>query len=1131
MSEQLERFITLLKGIFELDKSDLDFGIYRIMNIRKKEIEKFLTEGLPLKVQEALKPFATDTAAAEARIKEIEMQLGGSASIAALPQTLPMVKEYADLKATLAKGVDLSGLEADVYSHLYSFFNRYYEEGDFISKRRYKEGVYAIPYEGEEVKLYWANQDQYYIKTSENFKDYTFVAGDYTIHFKLVDATTEQNNNKEAADSKRVFMLYTEDPENPELKTFEFDAEKKDFIIRFIFDLPPEKKFDYAADNARKITRWIATNCSPLVTVLLPNISNDPKKPLTLIEKHLKAYVAKNTFDYFIHKDLHKFLSRELDFYIKNEVMHLDDVDTPNEKQVETYLAKIRAIKRVGNILIDFLSSIENFQKKLWLKKKFVVQCDYCITLDRIPEEFYPEIIANDKQREEWVKLCAIDCLAACNGGTEQGGWFKDASGKMDIVKRKVAKRRFGYSTPLEVGFLKENRFLMVDTKFFSDDFKSRLLAAIDDFDKQCDGLLIHSENFQALNILRSQYNGRICNIFIDPPYNTEDDGFLFKDNLKSSSWLTMLNDRLSMAQQMLVNEGVSFTAIGDEEQDLLASFSRLNFSKENFFASLIWEKKKKGSFLSGKIARMKDYILCVAKNIDAFPGLIGEINEEVETYPCINPDNPRSTRLFKAGIKSKYKEANIFKPKGTIVSAGNMSLRLLDDLVIKDYILQKDVSIEGNWRYSQTTLDSYMDGNDLYFTQDLYVRRIVSEKREKILKDLLLRIGDHGEVDFREYDINNVNKNGWGTNEDANEELHRIFGVQYAASYPKPSKLIALLLATTRITNGVFCGYFAGSGTTAHAVISLNRKDAGSRKYVLVESEKYFDELIVPRIKKIIFARDWENGFPKEIPSIKGNHIIEESKKVLKNSDGEEDLLSFGQDYKGTEFEENPEWQEDNPFNGVSHCFKYMTLESYEDALSNVVLPSEDTTGHLIARFGDEYLVKYMLDLNTVGSVLNLKAFADPFSYKLKVTEKNETKEVNVDLMETFNYLIGLTVEKLYALNTFTASPDPQGEYEGAVKLVPDKLGNYTFRQVEGKLPDGKRCLIIWRNVTENLTESNAALDAYFLRYRINPADREYDIIYVNGDNNLENLKTGTETWKVQMIEPEFKKRMFEEE
>ena len=108
-----------------------------------------------------------------------------------------MRQKYQDLQRQLASGTDLAGLETDVYSALFSFFNRYYDEGDFISKRRYKEGVYAIPYEGEEVKLYWANQDQYYIKTSENFKDYTFIAEGVTVHFRLVDATTEQNNNKE----------------------------------------------------------------------------------------------------------------------------------------------------------------------------------------------------------------------------------------------------------------------------------------------------------------------------------------------------------------------------------------------------------------------------------------------------------------------------------------------------------------------------------------------------------------------------------------------------------------------------------------------------------------------------------------------------------------------------------------------------------------------------------------------------------------------------------------------------------------------------------------------------------------------------------------------------------------------
>ena len=159
-------------------------------------------------------------------------------TIDALQDNTPKKQEYIALQKQLSQGSDMSALESDVYSALYSFFNRYYDEGDFISKRRYKEGVYAIPYEGEEVKLYWANQDQYYIKTAENFKDYSFVTKEgINVHFRLVDATIEQNNNKETDDSKRVFMLYTENDERPELKTFEWNAESKELIIRFIFDL------------------------------------------------------------------------------------------------------------------------------------------------------------------------------------------------------------------------------------------------------------------------------------------------------------------------------------------------------------------------------------------------------------------------------------------------------------------------------------------------------------------------------------------------------------------------------------------------------------------------------------------------------------------------------------------------------------------------------------------------------------------------------------------------------------------------------------------------------------------------------------------------------------------------------
>lgn len=229
MNDRQQRFIKLLEEIFEINKSDLDFGIYRILNIKKAEITDFFRNRLPQLIETELASFATsDNDQIIARMSAIETQLGGKANIEQMPDSVPMAAEYRKLKEKLSSGFDMSALESDVYSALYSFFNRYYDEGDFISKRRYKEGVYALPYEGEDVKLYWANQDQYYIKTSENFRDYTFVADDITVHFRLVDATTEQNNNKESEMDKRVFMLFEEDPENyPGISTFSFDSESK----------------------------------------------------------------------------------------------------------------------------------------------------------------------------------------------------------------------------------------------------------------------------------------------------------------------------------------------------------------------------------------------------------------------------------------------------------------------------------------------------------------------------------------------------------------------------------------------------------------------------------------------------------------------------------------------------------------------------------------------------------------------------------------------------------------------------------------------------------------------------------------------------------------------------------------
>ena len=204
---------------------------------------------------------------------------------------------------------------------------------------------------------------------------------------------------------------------------------------------------------------------------------------LDTIRKHLWKYTARNTFDYFIHKDLGGFLRRELDFYIKNEVMHLDDVEHESAPKVEQYLSKIKVIRRIAHKSIAFLEQLENFQKKLWLKKKFVVETQYCITLACIPQEFYPEIAANDAQREEWVRLLAIDEIRG------------------DLTTPE-------YGVPLTVDFLKAHPTLVVDTRHVAPDFMARLLEAEAALDEQIDGVIFHGENFQALSLTRKIHEG-----------------------------------------------------------------------------------------------------------------------------------------------------------------------------------------------------------------------------------------------------------------------------------------------------------------------------------------------------------------------------------------------------------------------------------------------------------------------------------------------------------------------------------------------------------------------------------------------------------------------------------------------
>ena len=995
MANQFEKFKSTLFKMFMLDQAELDFGIYRIMNQKKNEITNFLNVVLPKQVKDLLSENAS--VHTQDLQKQLDEAIRNAQSLGVPADDLPKVIA---LREEIAKSGNFDEMENTVYSHLTTFFSRYYEGGDFISLRRYKKDVYAIPYEGEEVKLHWANADQYYIKTGEYFRNYSFKLSDAKrVEFTLKDVTTEQNNNLAQNNMERRFAIYEE-----ESMTIEGDT----LHLNFTYELYPkattqksliEKAFE-------KVKELIPMEFAELFA-LRPTESNRNR---TLLQKHLTDYVARNTFDYFIHKDLHGFLSRELDFYIKNEILMIDDINTRTTEEFVSHLTVIKAIKAVGASLIQFLAQLEEYQKRLWLKKKMVVQADYCITLDRVPEELYTDICDNAPQCEEWVRLFAIDEIKG-------EGMFSEA-----------------YSVPLTEQFLKENPFLVLDTAFFDAEFKQKLLSSIDNLDEQCDGLLINSENFQALQLLQEKYKEQVKCIYIDPPYNAKSSEILYKNTFKHASWLSLMENRLSSSNSLLENEGVEIVAIDEIEQVKLSQLLvDLNPNKEVAPVTVVHNPTGQQGY---NISYSSEYAIFVYPVFNKRNTLGLELRtDEAEWDTRTFRDNSGNSNLRTDAKNCFYP---IYVKEQKIIGFGDVceddfhpsSRNInLEDGVIAIYPIDNH-GVEKKWVFERGTVNSILD--------ELWIKEI-----------------NNSEIDVMRTKKKFRFKSCWFDKKySANSYGSRLLtNMNIPFSYPKSIYNVTdcIIAGLGERTKSYILDFFAGSGTTGHAVINLNRanKENGKHKYILVEMGTYFDTVTKPRIQKVIYSEDWNNGKPV-------------SRK------------------------------------GSSHCFKYMKLEQYEDTLNNLVVKNDAFGGE--GEFYNGYLLGYMLDMDTRDSLFNLKWFKNPFDMKLCITRNNEMTEEKVDLVETFNYLIGLYVNQV--------------SYP--------KAGICT---VVGKTRKGKKTLVIWRDCTKI---SNEQLNDFFRRSAYSVRDNEFDIIYVNGDNNLENLRTEEDTWKVVLIEEEFNKQMF---
>jgi adenine-specific DNA-methyltransferase len=1038
-TEQLRsRLMKKLSELFQLDQPDLDFGFYRIMHAKAREIQEFIHTDLLKIVEHAL---GSADGARRAELQEVYENAVREAIEeygVAEPEKTPKVQKA---KAALDSVNNTAGAEADIYDHLYRFFERYYDSGDFISRRYFtretsgKSAPYAVPYNGEEVKLHWANADQYYIKSAEYFSSFTFdlrQAGEVRaqgfdlfessvnaegqqalkVHFKVKEATEGEHGNLKAGDQTRRFFIIHKD------RPVTLD-EAGELICHFEYRPDPEKSGQDSTWREKRNAEAVETILNALETpewLQMDTHENTEKqyrdesvvreylrlfkvpaptgknKKRPLLARYLNQYTARNTMDYFIHKDLGGFLRRELDFYIKNEIMHLDDLENADVPSVESYLAKIRVLRKIAAKLIDFLAQLEDFQKKLWLKKKFVVETNYGITLDRVPEDLYPEVAANEAQCEEWIELFAIDEIQA------------------DLHYP-------GFSRPLTVEFLKANNNLVLDTRFFDEDFKARLVTLIENFDEQCDGLLIHSENFQALNLLQERYREPVKCVYIDPPYNTGGDGFLYRDQYQHSSWLTMIGSCARVSQQFMNSSCGMFVSIDEGECDRARFLFRSIFGEQNIITSIIWQKKYAPANDAKWFSENHDYLIVIAKHRECwFPKGLPRSEKQDQAYKNYDNDPRGRWRTDNyVSNKNRFERPNSWYP--------------ISHPKTGEEIWPSEGAV---WRYSKEMHEKNVLENRIWWGKN-GLNKVPAFKR------FLSDVGDiRPQTIWKHEEV--------GHNQDGVREIQQLFGGKCFSS-PKPVGLINQVL---KLNDSLLTiDYFAGSGTTGHAVINLNREDT--------LNNLRFDE--DPRRKKAVSA--------------------------------------------------NPSFRED-------------------------------------------YMLRYLLDVETRGSqsLLNIDAFADPTAYTLEVKKPGTDQYVTraVDLIETFNYLIGLRVVHTAVPQTFQAAfkriPDPELPKDPHTRLAVDGRvrqdadGPWWFRKIEGRVPgdpadpgNGQqdKVLIVWRKLTSDIEQDNLMLDEWFQKNRISTRDFEFDTIYVNGSNNLPSLRQDGENWKVRLIEEEFMKRMWD--
>lgn len=383
----------------------------------------------------------------------------------------------------------------------------------------------------------------------------------------------------------------------------------------------------------------------------------------------------------------------------------------------------------------------------------------------------------------------------------------------------------------------------------------------------ESDNMIIHGDNLTALKSLLPKYEGKVDCVYIDPPYNTGNEGWVYNDNVndphikawlgkvvgaegddlsRHDKWLCMMYPRLKILNKLLSENGIIFISIDDNELYNLKFICDEIFGISNYLGTIIWSKKRKGSFLSKKIVSLTEYALVYSKK-SSVATLFGGVADAEESQPIIKRTNAIGTLRFKGNtVSTKLKDGEYLA--GEYGKDVNL-VTLENDIIVKNGFIINDFSLTSHFTWSQKYLEDELDkGTRVVINTMNFQPRVFRA---------------YGDDNFKGFGslVNGVQISG--TNEDAYEQLEKIFGEKRAFDYSKPVNYVKTLIdaATHFKKNALVLDCFAGSGTTGHAVAELNASDSGKRKYILVEMMDYAENITCERMRKVISGYDNNPG------------------------------------------------------------------------------------------------------------------------------------------------------------------------------------------------------------------------------------------------------------------------------